>query len=178
MQKQIELLRKLKALAERGVDGEKVNAQAQLEKLMKKYGITLAEIEGESINQYFFKADGINAKLLNQCAKRVKYDTKCYSFPASKVKEYRLEGNFMIECTTAEYIEIDQMYVVYKRLFEKESETFFTAFLTANDFLTIVTEDQMRSVNDLSEEERKEHFRTLKMAQNINKETIRKQLEN
>lgn len=35
-----EILRKLKALADRGVGGEKVNAEELLKKMMAKYGVT------------------------------------------------------------------------------------------------------------------------------------------
>ena len=40
-----ELLKKIKALADRGVDGERENAQAILYRLMEQYGISEAEIE-------------------------------------------------------------------------------------------------------------------------------------
>lgn len=39
MSNKTEVLQKLKALAERGVGGEKANAQALLDKLMAKYDI-------------------------------------------------------------------------------------------------------------------------------------------
>ena len=42
-----EIIQKLKALSERGIAGEKENATKLLEKLMKKYGITEADLKNE-----------------------------------------------------------------------------------------------------------------------------------
>lgn len=42
--KQRELLKKLQALAERGVGGEKETAERKLKQLIKKYGIEEAEL--------------------------------------------------------------------------------------------------------------------------------------
>ena len=57
MSKNIDLAKKLKALADRGVDGEKTNAEAMLNSLMKKHNITIEEIEGEELLDFFFKIE-------------------------------------------------------------------------------------------------------------------------
>ena len=46
----LDLLLKLKALAERGTGGEKENAEKSLQRLMKKYGFTDADL-GDAENQ-------------------------------------------------------------------------------------------------------------------------------
>lgn len=67
-----ELLRRLervRALAERGVDGEKENAEALLQRLMVKYGITDEDIEENSIQTYFIRYQTYwERKLLYQLA--------------------------------------------------------------------------------------------------------------
>ena len=53
-----ELLRRLervKALAERGVGGEKENAEALLNRLMAKYGISEEDIEDTAERDYFIR---------------------------------------------------------------------------------------------------------------------------
>lgn len=45
MDKKRELLQKLKALADRGVGGEKVNAQRKLDEYMRKHGYTLEDLD-------------------------------------------------------------------------------------------------------------------------------------
>ena len=57
MSKNIELAKKLKALADKGIGGEKSNAEAMLNNLMKKHNITIEEIEGEKLMDFFFKIE-------------------------------------------------------------------------------------------------------------------------
>ena len=53
--KERELLIKIKALAEHGVGGEKINAQKMLEKLMKKLDITTEDLENNDLQVFHFK---------------------------------------------------------------------------------------------------------------------------
>ena len=48
-----ELLKKLKALSDRGVSGEKENATELLKKLMKKYGISEEEIQEDEVKEIY-----------------------------------------------------------------------------------------------------------------------------
>ena len=50
-----ELLRKIKALAEHGVDGEAENAAVMLDRLMKKYGVTEADLDDEKVEEFSFR---------------------------------------------------------------------------------------------------------------------------
>ena len=53
--KKIEMIKKVKALANRGVGGEKEDAAKLLEKLMKKYGIEEADISEDIV----FRISGV-----------------------------------------------------------------------------------------------------------------------
>lgn len=53
--KQRELLKKLQALAERGVGGEKETAERKLKQLIKKNGIEEAELSEDKIMEFEFK---------------------------------------------------------------------------------------------------------------------------
>ena len=53
--KKKQLLNKLKALAERGVGGEKETAQRKLKKLMKKYDVEEADLSDEKKENFEFK---------------------------------------------------------------------------------------------------------------------------
>jgi len=140
-----------------------------------KHGLTIEDICKESTKEYFFKASGINAQLFTQIVKRVNYELEIYSIPAAQVKKYRLAGSLMIECTVAEFIEIEQMFDVYKKLYKEESKVFYHAFLAANDLLG--RPPKPRSVNDLTEKELEEWMRVQGLAKNIKTETIRKRLK-
>jgi hypothetical protein len=175
MNKNIELAKKLKALAERGVGGESVNAQKLLASLLKKNGLSMSDIEQETSKEYFFKASGSDSRLLTQIIKRVNYDLNVYKFPASVVKEHGLSGNMMTECTASEFIEIEQMYSVFKRLYKEELELFYKAFVTANDLLT--DSPIKKTTSDLSEVELDEWRRVQEMAMSVKTESIRKQID-
>ena len=172
----MELIKKLKALAERGVEGEAINANKMLQKMLQKHNLTIEEIEGEKQQDYFFKANGLNATLFHQIVKRVNYNLKLYQIPAKKVKQFMLEGNQMVTCTVAEFIEIDQMFDVYKKLYKKESELFYTAFYQQTTFLLDLQKKTKYLTNDLTPAELEEWMRVQQMATKIKTETIRKQL--
>ena len=52
------LLKKLHALAERGDAGEREAAEAALERLSKKYGIAIDELDAEAIKAFAFEFHG------------------------------------------------------------------------------------------------------------------------
>ena len=176
MEKHIELAKKLKALAEKGVGGEAKNAQQMLDKMLKKHNLTLSDIDGDSTNDYYFMATGVNARLFHQIVKCVNHNLKVYIFPKSKASIYGIKANMVITCTAYEFVEIDQMFSVFSRLFKEESEIFYTAFLAANDLLVNPPDSERKSVSDLSPEELEKWRRSQEMSSKIKRESIRKQL--
>ncbi len=173
--KYLDLAKKLKALADKGVGGEKINAQAMLDALLRKHNITLEEVEGEKENDYYFTLKKDEGILWSQICKRVNYKLKCYGpFPQNKVKELRLEGNNMVTCTASEYIEIESMYHIYSRLYKEELELFYRAFCHANDLLVMSPES--KKIKDLTPEELEEWKRTQALSEKIKKESYRKQI--
>lgn len=65
-------LERVKALAERGVGGEKENAEALLKRLMEKYDISDEDIEDTSIRTYFIRYQTQWERKLHQIAKSSK----------------------------------------------------------------------------------------------------------
>ncbi len=53
MSKIITLAKKLHALAERGVGGEKINAEYKLKELCQKHNISLDDLESEEAEPFF-----------------------------------------------------------------------------------------------------------------------------
>lgn len=58
MSSQTERLQKLYALAMRGVGGEKEQARALLEKLAKKYAISMEDLDEEAVKEFIFEYHG------------------------------------------------------------------------------------------------------------------------
>lgn len=94
-EKTIQRIKKLQALAERGVGGEKTTAQKKLAKLLKDNGInSLDELQKEEYEYTIFSYNGKHEiKLLRQCMYKVmgtKSDRTAYrKYSGNEVKKFR-----------------------------------------------------------------------------------------
>lgn len=72
-EKTIQRIKKLQALAERGVGGEKTTAEKMLKKMLEKNGISsLDELEKDEVEYFLFSYRGRHEiKLLKQCMYKV-----------------------------------------------------------------------------------------------------------
>lgn len=127
--KTIQRIKKLQALAERGVGGEKETAEKMLRKMLKKNGIqSLEELEQEEYEYTLFSYNGQHElKLLKQCIYKV-------LTAAGDRTYYRTRGTRQklgVYCTKAQKIEIELEFEFYKNIFYEELETFMAAFIQA-----------------------------------------------
>lgn len=126
-----ELLEKLKALAQRGVGGEKENAELLLKKLMKKYNISDEELERDSIDLYkiIIPRHFMMRKLASQVAYSVigNDDTKGIYFSGNKNKIFYFKG------TQSEFLEFEAKYKFYSNWLKKDLDIFYIAFLQKNE---------------------------------------------
>ena len=169
----IEFAKKLKALSDRGVGGEKINADAMLTAFLKKHGLTIQDIEDEKKSDYFFKLKKGQSDLWAQIVHCVNKDIKAYDVPAAKAKEFKLKSRTFITCTAQEYFIIDSMLSFYWPIYEKELRVFWRAFCVANDLLV----KSNKTTDDLSKDELEEYLRASKMAKSVRSESFRKQIE-
>ena len=128
-EKTIQRIKKLQALAERGVGGEKTTAQKKLAKLLKDNGInSLDELQKEEYEYTIFSYNGKHEiKLLRQCMYKVmgaKSDRTAY-------KPYGRRQKIGIYCTKAQKIEIELEFEFYRNVFYEELSTFMDAFIQA-----------------------------------------------
>lgn len=123
-----ELFKKLKALAEQGVGGEKENAQQLLKKFMRKYNVSEDEIDDDVLIEYEKKVKNeYEIKLFAQVFYKV-VDGSIYTFKS--VRSGRRFKNLLgYRCTAAQNIELEFLFDFYKRLFYKELDLLFTAFI-------------------------------------------------
>lgn len=72
-EKTVQRIKKLQALAERGVGGEKTTAEKMLKKMLEKNGISsLDELEEDEVEYFLFSYKGRHEiKLLKQCMYKV-----------------------------------------------------------------------------------------------------------
>lgn len=173
----IELAKKLKALADRGVGGEKDNAEKILSNFLKKHNLAFDEIEEEKIDHYFFSIDPNYQKLLNQIVKNVDYSLSLYGeLDKETIKKHKMPGNYFTECTASQFVLISSMFDFYKKVYDDEVRVFFTAFCTANDLLSTPPPEQQRSLSELSPEELRDYRKANRMAEGITKKQYFKSL--
>lgn len=133
------LLKKIKALAERGVDGEAENAEALLARLMEKYGISEKELDEDTRKRHDFEYHGKEQrKILRQVVYKVTggsaYDL-VYRASGRKVRT-----QLGADCTPAEKVEIEYLFDFYKRLWEREKEAFLSAYIQKHKIFAIRTD--------------------------------------
>ena len=167
MSKALELAKKLKALADRGEGGEKVNAQMQLERIIKLHGITIEQVEGEEKKWAYFKVSKTNRSLFIQVVSSVLNEVKTYS-------DSNRKGYVVLNCTAAESIEIRFKFDFYWKLYQEELDIFYTAFIHKND----IYHPNGRTLNptELSQSELERLQRVKDMVRGIKKGELLKQI--
>lgn len=122
-------LKKLYALALRGVDGEKEQAQAILDKLLKKYNVTFDNLDDEVEREYELEYHGKEQKrILMQVIYKVT-DSKDAFYHLRYSQSGRICGTRLgVVCTATQKAEIEFLFNFYVRLWEKEKEALLQAF--------------------------------------------------
>lgn len=120
------LIKKLKALAERGEGGERDIAAERLRTLMKKYGISEEELEDERRSPASFQySKEVERRLIVQLAYAV---TGKVPGQVINPETGRLLHRIVVDCTAAEKIEISARIDFYRPIIQAELEVFFEAF--------------------------------------------------
>jgi len=178
MNKHIELAKKLKALAERGVGGEKVNAEKMLNDLLKKHNLTIEDIDGEEISNHFFKIKKEDVNLLHQIILTVNYELKLFGeIPAKDVRRFQMDGNWFTKCTASEFVEIKAMFDFFSKAYKKELEIFFTAFIKANQLFPKKTKEENKQEPEWTKDDILKWEKVNQMSKGITKSNYIKQLD-
>lgn len=141
-----ELLRKVRALAERGVGGEAENAERLLARMMKKYGISEEELDEETRARHDFTYHGgEKKKILQQVVYKV---TGGYTYELIYTASGRkVRTQLGADCTPAEKVEIEYLFDFYKRLWEKEKDAFLAAYIQKHRIFAIRTDVEPQEIS-------------------------------
>jgi len=121
----IGLLKKIKALAQQGIDGEKTAAQAKLRSLMSKYGLTEADLTAAETSEFAFD---VPTHLEFLFVQTIYMATGDHQTPTNK------DGaKYKVTCTPAQAAEIDLFFGAYSEHYAKEVELFNRAFVYKNE---------------------------------------------
>ena len=128
-----ELIKKVKALAERGEGGEKLNAQKMLAELMKKYNIKEEDIAEDIVKEFTIKIPSVfkSMALASQIVfsvlgREVDEDKGLYTYGNRRNKA-------IVRSTSAEFLEIEAKFKFYLHHYKIELERFYGAFVQANE---------------------------------------------
>lgn len=107
-------IRKLQALAERGVDGEATNAKILLSALCEKYGIDESKLDEEEKQWYEFEMRTSVQKLFLQLYVSIYGTTERY---LQEVELWKRGRKKIVKCkfTRAEYIEFSQLWEWHRK---------------------------------------------------------------
>lgn len=123
-------LKKLKAIAERGVGGEKETAMKIYKELLEKYQIEEAEAIAEVVTLHWFTyRTELEEDLLTQIFYMVT-GSPSYHHYTGKYKRRKKRG---CDCTEIEAAEIKLLFSFYRAELERELEAFLMAFKQGNN---------------------------------------------
>ena len=164
-----DIIQKLKALSDRGIDGEKENATKLLHKLMKKYGISEEELQEE-------EKKTVVITLKNEAEKRICHQILYAYFEDMPLYKYgyKCRTKYWVEMTAAQEIEFKYMLSVYIDNFYKEQDIFINAFIQKNKIFP--PNAGVRYIEYMTPEEKGRSLRASFMAQGMEFTTIRKAL--
>lgn len=121
-------LRKLQALAERGVGGEKETAKRMLEKLLARHGLTLDDLADERRDTRWFPAPTkFDVRLAVQIMAKV-CNTDNPGVYSSKSRPKQVG----VEVTPSEAIEFELHYDTLRKALSEHFKDAFSAFVQAN----------------------------------------------
>lgn len=169
-EKVIELLKKLKELAERGVDGERETAEVMLKKLMRKHGVTEDDLDSPKLRKRFFYYVQNQQSFLFQVISTVLGEQMVQRATRKNGHRWR----WMV--TDAEYIEIEARWDFFSRLYKQEERIFYKAFIAKH---RLYDKDATPTEwDDLTMEQKQEHLRVKLMAEGLQDKSFVKQLNN
>ncbi len=166
--KTTELLKKIKALADEGVGGEKDNAQAQLDKLLKKYGITVQDLEdnAEHERRFTYKTEEYKYfvwQILGSVLGSVEMEKRgVFKVGTNKIA---------IDLTETELIEIKEKLDFFWFKYKQAKEVFKHAFFLKNNLLSDAGGDY-----DPTPEQREKAKKAAQLAKGLEAEEFRKSL--
>jgi hypothetical protein len=129
-EKIIKLAKKLKALAERGIDGEKSNAKDKLDALLKKYDLAEYQIT-DGLRTFERTTLNEGSVILERIIKSVN--------PEAQIMVKKIKTKLIIEVilTDIEYKEVRQKYRFFWRAYNRERKLLLSAFINKHwDYFT------------------------------------------
>lgn len=164
----LDRLKKLRALAERGVGGEKSTAQKKLNKLLKENNLTLESLDEVTPQYFLFKYTNKHTyRLLLQIMHKVVTPSLPDDLPLNYYKSKGTRNKIGIYCTPAQKLEIELDYEFYTELLDREIDTLLSAFIQKQDIFPANGPVSHIDPTEMSAEDLQELARIQQYANNI-----------
>lgn len=138
-------IKKVKALATNGMEGEKEAALKLLNDLCKKYGVSLDDLEeGEATHEYWVQVRTSVSKLFIQCLAHMFGATERFR---ADFEEFKCNGHreFRLRMTPTEYIEFNVFFEWHRRNYleerEKMRDLFFKGYISNHNLYPQETDE-------------------------------------
>lgn len=122
-------IRKLIELSKRGVGGEKENADAFLQTMLNKYGLTIDDFSDDVKIRYkiWYKGPAENKIMFGTIRKVLGIGTVHYRHA------YRAKNAISVEMTKIQFAEFDYLYTIYREEYKKQSAALVDSFISVNE---------------------------------------------
>lgn len=123
---------KIKALAERGVDGEQAAAQTMLENILIRHNLTLADIEDTAPVRNWVEVEfsGKHERtLMGQVIRKVRQHAGDLMIKQRK----RVRNSYWVELSAAEHVEVEFMFELMRKALANEMDKLLSAFIFRNN---------------------------------------------
>lgn len=180
--KYIALALKLKELAEKGVGGEKINAQEKLRLIMQKYNITENDITGGiRCNFDIHIPKDVPFKFFSQVLSSVVGKISDYGCDIYERKYVQKRNHITFSIKNIEphlFAEFDAKINAYWYDYKEQLELFYSAFIQKNALYRKQNENENHEENnEITHEERVRLFKMAQMMQGIEKLKVHKELK-
>lgn len=171
----LKLAKKLKALSDRGVGGEKENATAMLIRLMGKHGITMDMLTENEAIKHKFTVQVDQYKFWRQIVASVIGGSSVNYIPTQKGKK----RSYFVVCTPQEAVEIQARFEFFYKIWAEELDVFYSAFIQTNRlYKKTSAEDNDEEEKELTPEEAKRLYKMINMMAGMDRHVFVKQIGN
>ena len=165
-EKELELIKKINALAQNGVGGEKINAEEKLKEYLKKHNISLEDLESLDSKIYYYKTpnpDTMYYRIFKQIVANFKIDILCTGLKDNIIGFY---------LTAKENIELQARIDFYLARYKEDEQIFFESFIYKNNLYAGIDESKP------TEEDIKRFQKVLNMSTGLENHKYNKQITN
>jgi hypothetical protein len=165
---------KIKALAERGIDGEQAAAQSILENILTRHNLTMAEIEDEKPVRNWVEV-GFSGRHERTLMTQVICKVGQFSTGLTIRQKKGTRSRFFVQLSPAEHVEVEFVFELMRTALAEEMEKMLSAFIFRNNLYgPSPVKDDDKQKSEQTPEERTRLRQIAAMSEFMNPVNVRK----